>query len=147
MLAFPVKETTHKKLDKARFCIMLLQGHLHELFWFKVVWPNEPIWAPDKHHKIFSILVWSFRNFSCILRILTVVYVQIHSAESERETISKNSMHVWVQLYPWNSQLFCSGLTKKLFSAYSVCYTLSPRGPIEEYKRMVLEHTHGLFIT
>ncbi len=29
----------------------------------------------------------------------------------------------------------------------SCCYTLSPRGPIEEYKRMVLEHTHGLFIT
>ncbi len=27
------------------------------------------------------------------------------------------------------------------------CYTLSPRGPYEEYKRMVLEHTHGLFIT
>ncbi len=29
----------------------------------------------------------------------------------------------------------------------SDCYTLSPRGPYEEYKRMVLEHTHGLFIT
>jgi hypothetical protein len=27
------------------------------------------------------------------------------------------------------------------------CYTLSPRRPYEEYKRMVLEHTHGLFIT
>ncbi len=27
------------------------------------------------------------------------------------------------------------------------CYTLSPRRPNEEYKRMVLEHTHGLFIT
>ncbi len=27
------------------------------------------------------------------------------------------------------------------------CYTPSPRRPYEEYKRMVLEHTHGLFIT
>ncbi len=27
------------------------------------------------------------------------------------------------------------------------CFTLSPRRPYEEYKRMVLEHTHGLFIT
>jgi hypothetical protein len=29
----------------------------------------------------------------------------------------------------------------------SNCFTLSPRRPYEEYKRMVLEHTHGLFIT
>jgi hypothetical protein len=27
------------------------------------------------------------------------------------------------------------------------CFALSPRRPYEEYKRMVLEHTHGLFIT
>ncbi len=27
------------------------------------------------------------------------------------------------------------------------CYTPSPRRPNVEYKRMVLEHTHGLFIT
>ncbi len=27
------------------------------------------------------------------------------------------------------------------------CYTPSPRRPYEEDKRMVLEHTHGLFIT
>jgi hypothetical protein len=27
------------------------------------------------------------------------------------------------------------------------CSTLSPRRPYEEYKRMVLGHTHGLFIT
>jgi hypothetical protein len=30
---------------------------------------------------------------------------------------------------------------------YHNCFTLSPRRPYEEYKRMVLEHTHGLFIT
>jgi hypothetical protein len=29
----------------------------------------------------------------------------------------------------------------------SNCFTLSPRRPYGEYKRMVLEHTHGLFIT
>jgi hypothetical protein len=29
----------------------------------------------------------------------------------------------------------------------TICFTLSPRRPYEEYKRMVLEHTHGLFIT
>jgi hypothetical protein len=27
------------------------------------------------------------------------------------------------------------------------CFTLSPGRPYEEYKRMVFEHTHGLFIT
>ncbi len=27
------------------------------------------------------------------------------------------------------------------------CFALSPWRPYEEYKRMVLEHTHGLFIT
>ncbi len=27
------------------------------------------------------------------------------------------------------------------------CFALSPRRPYGEYKRMVLEHTHGLFIT
>jgi hypothetical protein len=27
------------------------------------------------------------------------------------------------------------------------CFALSPRRPYEEYKRMVFEHTHGLFIT
>jgi hypothetical protein len=32
-------------------------------------------------------------------------------------------------------------------SSNSWCFTLSPRRPYEEYKRMVLEHTHGLFIT
>ncbi len=31
--------------------------------------------------------------------------------------------------------------------AQSECFALSPRRPYEEYKRMVLEHTHGLFIT
>ncbi len=34
-----------------------------------------------------------------------------------------------------------------LYLLHSDCFTLSPRRPYEEYKRMVLEHTHGLFIT
>ncbi len=32
-------------------------------------------------------------------------------------------------------------------AAITNCFALSPRRPYEEYKRMVLEHTHGLFIT
>jgi hypothetical protein len=34
----------------------------------------------------------------------------------------------------------------KIISGTS-CFALSPRRPYGEYKRMVLEHTHGLFIT
>ncbi len=30
--------------------------HLHEIFCFKLVWPKEPIWAPDYPPKVFSIL-------------------------------------------------------------------------------------------
>ncbi len=36
---------------------------------------------------------------------------------------------------------------KKEINLRYKCFTLSPRRPYEEYKRMVLEHTHGLFIT
>jgi hypothetical protein len=51
-----------------------------DFFYFKVVWPNESIWASDKRPKTFSILVpnspkyWTFHSFSIFL-----VYEQIHS--------------------------------------------------------------------
>ncbi len=34
-----------------------------------------------------------------------------------------------------------------MLSERNHCFALSPRRPYGEYKRMVLEHTHGLFIT
>ncbi len=71
-----------------------LQGTLTRDFWFKVVWPNRSISAPDKRPKIFSILVSGIAeifHFSCMPRILSIpidsfhipvfsfsVYVQIH---------------------------------------------------------------------
>ncbi len=64
-----------------------------------------------------------------------------------------------------NEQLLCSTFDTIIVSAYSdytrndfqirisqqiqvnSCFAPSPRRPYVEYKRMVLEHTHGLFIT
>jgi hypothetical protein len=35
----------------------------------------------------------------------------------------------------------------RVYEQKTICFALSPRRPYGEYKRMVLEHTHGLFIT
>jgi hypothetical protein len=41
------------------------------------------------------------------------------------------------------------GVTKMYIkeNVFTYCFASSPRRPYVEYKRMVLEHTHGLFIT
>ncbi len=44
----------------------------------------------------------------------------------------------------WKAKLLNSGINSQHTSK---CFAPSPRRPYGEYKRMVLEHTHGLFIT
>jgi hypothetical protein len=39
------------------------------------------------------------------------------------------------------------GTVKVIYVNQRHCFAPSPRRPYVEYKRMVLEHTHGLFIT
>jgi hypothetical protein len=48
-----------------------LKVHLHEIFWFKVVWPDVPIWASGKHPNIFSILISKIFDFLYICRVLS----------------------------------------------------------------------------
>ncbi len=44
--------------------------------------------------------------------------------------------------------LYCYDLLENIsFVYHSMCFASSPRRPDREYKRMVFEHTHGLFIT
>ncbi len=61
-----------------------LQVHLHEISLFKMVWPNGPIWTPDKHLETFSILVSNLPRYSTFhaFRIFSV-YTQIRSAYSQ----------------------------------------------------------------
>ncbi len=57
---------------------------MHEISLFKMVWPNGPIWAPDKHLETFSILVSNLPRYSTFhaFRIFSV-YTQIRSAYSQ----------------------------------------------------------------
>jgi hypothetical protein len=54
-----------------------LKVHLHEIFWYKVVWPKEPIWVPD-NPIIFLILalnlksIWLFMHSRFALHILNI---------------------------------------------------------------------------
>ncbi len=47
------------------------------------------------------------------------------------------------------SNIYCSENIGPVVTSYSYCscFASSPRRPDREYKRMVFEHTHGLFIT
>jgi hypothetical protein len=52
-------------------------------FWFKVAWPDEPIWAPDEHPKnIFKFGSPLPRNFTLGESSIFSVYEQILSAYS-----------------------------------------------------------------
>ncbi len=78
---------------KIKKMLLISKVLLHQILWFWVVWPNEPIQAPDKRSKIFSVFYITQRdNFSYIPHILRICtdffrvfpgYLQIHSAHSQ----------------------------------------------------------------
>ncbi len=64
------------------------------------------------------------------------------SGSQEDQFDEKNGGQKSRDTIPLNADFFSSSNLKE-----SYCFALSPRRPYGEYKRMVLEHTHGLFIT
>jgi hypothetical protein len=92
-------------------------------FIIKVVWPNKPVWAPDKNPKIFSILVSNLLRYSTIhaFRVFSV-YVQICSAYSQYTSrfipsmliIQTDSVRIFSEYTQQNSVKNLS------YSAYSV---------------------------
>jgi hypothetical protein len=70
----------------------------------------------------------------------------IYSSETKQNkavgylnVVSQNTITIYIQMVSYTV------ITYSVHDGY--CFALSPRRPYEEYKRMVLEHTHGLFIT
>ncbi len=59
----------------------ILKVHLREIFYFKLVWPKEPIWAPDFSPKVFLILSSnSPRHSNFIVFPVLSIYAKFHSA-------------------------------------------------------------------
>jgi hypothetical protein len=55
-----------------------LKVHWRDIFWFEVIWPNEPIWAPDKLSSL-NILNGStfFSAFEGTLLKKNYIFVQL----------------------------------------------------------------------
>ncbi len=63
---------------------LAFKSHLHEIFWYRVIRPNEPIKAPDEHPKIvLSLVSNSPRHLTFCAFCIFSVYIQILSAYSQ----------------------------------------------------------------
>ncbi len=88
-----------------------------------------------------------------------VFSVRICPSASEDHILSKKALEGFQRLHlrgqkpalgcvnPLDLPLIPLASVLSAFSPQRQCFAPSPRRPSREYKRMVLEHTHGLFIT
>ncbi len=89
-------------------------------FKIKVLWRNDPIWAPDKRPKIFFILVLSSPRYSTFHAFhIFSVYEQMCSAFSQyTNRFFKHNLSIWTDSFwvfseyaqqnsVWRSTLFC----------------------------------------
>jgi hypothetical protein len=110
-----------------------LKIHLHWIFWFEVVWPNKPFWAPEKSPKIFSISVSNtsrdvrlfvhthilsiHTDSVCVFSVYKRLFIRILSIRTNSVRVQRINSKILLEDFPHSAY---SQFTYNLFRTFSV---------------------------